>query len=139
MGILKHELPRRNPNGAVSVYCRTCGREVVRAAQIRIRSIGKCAYCELLEKGIKNPEDYVLPQYIMADPTKPPIPVGAEGEDSVFLLFPEEKQETEMRTGGIVGTAKNFFRALGLGKEEPKPKTESRQIAERRRKDGLYD
>lgn len=140
MGILKHELPRRNANGAVSVYCRQCGREVARAAQIRIRSIAKCAYCELLDKGITNPEDYVLPQYIMTDPTKPPVPIGAEGEDSVFLLFPEEKQEgTPQMSGGIIGTAKSFFRALGFGKEEEIQKTESRQIAERRRKGGLYD
>ena len=141
MGIFKHEVSRRNPNGAVSVYCRQCGREVVRAAQIRIRSIAKCAYCELIEKGITNPEDYVLPQYIMTDPSKPPIPIGAEGEDAIFLMFPEEKEEGKptLRAGGVVGTAKNLFRALGFGKEEKPPKTESRQIAERRRKGSLYD
>jgi len=140
MGIFKHEVPRRNPNGSVSVYCRQCGREVVRAAQIRIRSIAKCAYCELVEKGITNPEDYVLPQYIMADPTKPPIPIGAEQEDAIFLMFPEEKVEGKpTMSGGVVGTAKALFRAFGFGKQEEPAKTESRQVAERRRKGGLYD
>lgn len=140
MSFLRHEVPRKT-TGTKSVYCRTCGREIARAAQLRITSIGKCAYCELVEKGVKNPEDYVLPQYIMTDPTKPPIPIGAEGEDAVILLFPEEEQEgPKPMAGGIMGTAKSIFRAFGFGKDKEQASPESKQVATRRRKgSSLYD
>lgn len=86
-------------------------------------------------------ERYVLPQYIVTDPTKPPVPAGAEGPDIVVNLFPEEDENFALprTSGGVMGTVKALYRALGFGSTpaaEPEP--QSRKTALIRRKGSLY-
>ncbi len=103
----KHEVPRRSFDGMTGVYCQTCHREICRRTDSRLRSVVKCALCVLAEQGVEDPEKYVLPQYLMFDPTKPPIPLNAENEDVIVNLFPEEKINVGNRSstgGGVAGT-----------------------------------
>ena len=87
-----------------------------------IRSIKSCAICELKKQGVLNPEDYVLPQYAMPDPTKPPIPLDYDiaAQSGVLLLEPDQELIEDggliPQTGGVVGTVKSIFRVLGFGK-----------------------
>ena len=87
------------------------------------------------------PEDYVLQQYVQLDPSKPPLPLTAEGEDVVFQLVPEEERKgMKMPSGGVWGTIKSIYRALGLPREDqvaPEDVPESRKVALRRRKGSL--
>src|ERR1700751_766657 len=118
--VIHHEVPRRSADGTTSIYCRKCGREVARRAMAQIRSVTKCAICVLQEQGVKDPEQYVLPQYVMTDPTKPALPLSMESEDALYMLFPEERPnegEAPPPVGGIMGTAKAIFRALGFAKD----------------------
>ena len=144
--IIRHELPRRNPDGTTSVYCRTCGREIARRASAQIRSVNKCALCVLEAQGVKDAEKYVLPQYFSTDPSKPVIPFSAEDAETMYMMFPEERPpagEAPPPVGGIIGTAKAIFRALGCSREiEVKQKAEvpvSGKTAAKRRKTTLYD
>ena len=134
---IQHEMPRRNYNGQTSIYCRQCGREIARTVDSRIRSVSKCAICVLKEQGVMDAEQHVLTQYVQLDPTKPPIPRDAEGEDSIFILYPEEKDNRVRSSGGIIGTAKAVYRALGFGKEPDGEVPESRKTAVRRRRGSL--
>ena len=85
----------------------------------------------------------VLSQYMQLDPSKPPVPINAEGPDVAYALFPEERVDEYgiLPSGGVVGTAKNFFRAIGLAvkaavfAELPK----SRKTALIRKRKTLYD
>ncbi len=138
MDYLQHDVPRRNFNGQTSIYCRTCKREIARTADCRIRSVSKCAVCMLTEQGVKDAEKYVLPQYVMTDPTKPPIPLYAQMEDAEFEMFPEERDNRVKSSGGVVGTVKAIYRALGFGRE-PEPTPPKSKITVRQRKTGLYD
>lgn len=137
---LKHEVPRRLPNGSTAVYCRKCGREIAASTWFKIRSIGECAVCKLVGEGVVDPEKYVIPQYIMTDPTKPPVPMEAElGEDAAFLLFPEDKPVGNAPPiGGIAGTLKAIYRAIGFGKQASSEEIpESKRVVLKRRGGGL--
>lgn len=99
----------------------------------------------LEEQGVKNPEKYVLPQYIATDPTKPVVPLNAEDAESMYLMFPEERPiegEAPPPVGGIMGTAKAIFRALGFAKDIERQQQEdipqSKKVATKRRKSSLY-
>lgn len=94
--------------------------------------MGKCAICVLEEQGVMDAAKHVMPQYVMLDPTKP-IPFGVEGDDAEFAMFPEEKDTRVRSSGGVVGTAKALYRALGFGKQEEQASPESRKVAARRR------
>src|SRR5579864_2342338 len=119
---IHHEQGRgTNPDGTTSIFCRQCGREIMRQQHATIRSVTKCAICIAKEQGVENPEDYVLTQYAMPDPTKPPVPI--EMDDSLYggvlMLYPESVQEQTgiiPLAGGVVGTVKSIFRTLGFGK-----------------------
>lgn len=110
-----------------------------------------CAICILKEQGVLNPEDYVLPQYAIPDPTKPPVPIDMSDElaAGILLLYPEAQLEEEgvvPFSGGVVGTVKSIFRALGFkGKQPPsvgEPQVEenppSKEIAMAKKGTGLY-
>lgn len=131
----RHEVPRRALDGMTGVYCQKCGREICRRNNSQFRSIAKCAICVLAEEGIFDAESKVLPQYIMFDPTKPPVPINAENDDVIVNLFPEEQTMFGGKlpsAGGIAGTAKSIFRAMGFGKPKPVP-VESQKVARKRR------
>lgn len=94
---------------------------------------------------MENPEDHVLAQYLLPDPTKAPIPV--EYDDSlaagVLMLYPEAELAETGRTpmsGGIVGTIRSIFRVLGFlivpPTEEEQP--QSQTVAKTRGGTGLY-
>lgn len=88
-----------------------------------------------------NAEELVKPKYLLTDPTMPPIPLTAE--DAVYVLYPEEAMLREGKpspSGGVVGTAKAFFRAISfaLGLVDEKP-PESKRIGRRQRGGGLYE
>ena len=131
---IKRDQPQRRYDGLTAVYCRSCGREIAIRNDSRIRSaIGVCC------QGKDIPEEYFTSQYVMTDPTGPPVPKDAE--KAVFLLFPDEEMEdgqlVKPVAGGIVGTAKAIYRAFGFGRskeerEEALPK--SKKIATVRRK-----
>jgi len=104
-----------------------------------------CALCTLEAQGVKNPEQYVLPQYVMTDPTKPVLPYAADADDYLYMVFPEERPaegQAPPPVGGIMGTAKAIFRALGFGKEIEQQRKDdipqSGKIAAKRRKSSLY-
>lgn len=99
--------------------------------------MSKCAVCVLTEQGVKDAEKYVLPQYVISDPTKPPVPVDVALDNAEFQMFPEEQDTRVRNVGGVVGTVKAVFRALGFGKEEEPEAPESRKTAIRRRKGSL--
>ena len=136
----RHELPRRSVDGMTGVYCQTCGREICRRNNTQFRSIVKCAICLLKEQGVVDAEKAVLPQYIMFDPTKPPVPLDAEGDGVIVNLFPEERQDLGRipSSGGIAGTAKAIYRALGFGKPKPQPQTAQKTATKRRRESSLF-
>ena len=100
----------------------------------QIRSVEKCAICILREQGVENPEEVVLQQYFMFDPTKPPVPVDAEGDNVILNLFPEEKQEFARMpsSGGIAGTVKAIYRAVGF-KIAKVIEEKSQKVAKKRR------
>lgn len=131
---IKREQPQRRYDGLTPVYCRSCGREIAIRNDSRIKSaIGVCC------QGLDIPEEYFTPQYVMTDPQGVPTPVNAE--KAVFLLFPEEEMPdgalVKPVAGGIVGTAKSIYRALGFGKSREEREAElpkSKKIAKTRRK-----
>lgn len=132
---------RINSDGTVTIHCRQCGRPIMRAVMPRIRTVSKCQVCILTEQGVLNAEELVKPKYLTTDPTMPPIPLTAE--DDVYILYPEEASLREGKpspSGGVVGTAKSFFRAisfaLGLVNEKP---PESKKMGRRQRGGGLYE
>jgi len=129
---MQFDVPKRNANGQTSIYCRNCKREIARTVDSRIRSVSKCAICVLEEQGVMDGAKYVLPQYVMLDPTKP-VPIGVEGDDAEFTMFPEEKDNRVRSSGGVVGTAKALYRALGFGKQEEQAPPESRKVAAKRK------
>ena len=134
---MRHEVPRRSIDGMTGVYCQKCGREICRRNNTQFRSIAKCAICVLAEQGIFDAESKVLPQYIMFDPLKPPVPLDAEGDSAIVNLFPEERMQAGypvQSSGGVAGTVKSIFRAIGFAK--PKPvQTESQKVATKRRRE----
>ena len=132
---------RVNSDGTVTIHCRQCGRPIMKATMPRIRTVTKCQKCLLQEQGVVNAAELVEPQYLMTDPTMPPVPLTAE--DDVYLLYPEEAVYREGKlppSGGVVGTAKAFFRAVSfaLGLTDEKP-PESKKVARRQRGGGLYE
>jgi hypothetical protein len=150
---IRHEQPRAiNPDGTYSIYCQTCGREIMRAVHPQIRSIKKCAICVLKAQGVENPEDVVLAQYALPDPTKPPIPLDYDvaAQSGVLLLYPdavlEEQGLVTAQSGGVVGTVKSIFKALSLFgskppqeiKEEEEEPLRSTELAREKRGTGLY-
>ena len=146
MDYTRYDAPRRPPSGLSDIYCRKCGRLIARTPQAQFRTVSKCAICVLHEQGVKNPEDYVLAQYIQTDPTKPPVPLNAESPEFMYEIFPDERpQEGEQpKQTGVMGTIQSIFRVIGFGKQiaekkkaEPLPK--SRRIAEERKKTTLFD
>ena len=145
MDYFHHDIPRRQIGGLVGIYCRKCGREIARAAQAQFRSVSKCQICLLLEQGVKNPEEYVLPQYLQLDPTKPPVPLNADDAEYLYEVFPEERpQEGEdIPLTGVMGTVKSAFKVIGLFKdiiaERKKTVTKSRKVADKRGKSTLFD
>jgi hypothetical protein len=136
----QHEVPRRSADGMVGVYCQTCHREICRRTNTLIRSVAKCMLCQLREQGVENPEKYVLPQYYMFDPTKPPVPVDAENEDVIVNMFPEEQGDIGRipSSGGIAGTAKAIYRALGFIARKLVPEKSQATAAKRRRESSLF-
>ena len=137
----RHEVPCRSFDGMTSVYCQSCGREICRRNNTQIRSVVKCAICVLKAEGVENPEDRVLPQYLMFDPMKPPIPIDAEGDGAIVNLFPEEKVEFGRipSSGGIAGTAKALYRALGFGKPKPVHPPSQKTATKRRKDSSLFE
>ncbi len=136
---VRHEVGRaRNPDGTVSVFCRTCGREIMRQIHPTIRSVTKCQICVLKAQGVVNAEDYVLAQYMMPDASKPPIPIDYDDSiaGGVLLLYPEEKMKQGdpiPQTGGIIGTVKSMFRTLGFMQAKPAEPVPSKVIASGKR------
>lgn len=93
-----------------------------------------------------NAEEYVLPQYIQTDPTKPPVPLDAESPDYLYEIFPDEKPEPGMPAPltGVMGTVRSVFKAIGLfqaatPEEKEKAIPKSRKVARRRQKSTLFD
>jgi len=140
---IKHEVRKRNPDGTTSIYCRRCGREIMRAIHPTIMSVTKCQLCVLKEQGIINAEDYVLAQYKFPGPDKPPVPIDADDSiaGGVLLLYPEEKMEQGAfipPVGGIIGTVKQMFRTLGFALAKPAEPPKSKQIATETGRTGLF-
>lgn len=140
MWFMPHEVPRRSYDGMTGVYCQTCHREICRRTDSRLRSVVKCALCQLVEQGVENPEQYILPQYLMLDPTKAPVPLNAENESVIVDLFPEEKVNVGLgpSAGGVAGTVKAIYRALGFLPAKQKPATSHTTAAKRRRESSLF-
>ena len=136
----RHGVPRRNFNGMTGVYCQTCGREICLRNNTQFRSVTKCAICLLQEQGVAEPEKYILPQYYMFDPTKPPVPIDAESESVVVNLFPEEKQDLgrTASSGGVAGTAKALYRAIGFIKQKVAPVVSQVTAIKRRKESSLF-
>ncbi len=136
----RHETPRRNFNGMIGVYCQTCGREICLRTNSQFRSVVKCILCQLKEAGVENPEEHVLPQYLMLDPTKPPIPADAEGDGIILNLFPEEQEHYSRvpSSGGVAGTIKAIYRALGFKIEKPSEPVSQKTATKRRRESNLF-
>lgn len=144
-----HQAPKRHTDGTISIYCRTCGRDIGRYARSAIRTVTKCQICLLKEQGVLNPEDSVLNQYVLSsDVDRIPIPLETSDElqSGVLLLYPEAQVEQEgilPQSGGIVGTVKSVFRAFGFGKPPEEKKIEvdppqSLVTARSKRGSGLY-
>lgn len=132
---------RINSDGTVTIHCKQCGRPVMRATMPRIRTVTKCAVCVLTEQGVLGAADLIKPQYLLTDPTMPPIPITAE--DPVYVLYPEEAMERKGKpapSGGVIGTAKAFFRAVSfaLGMTD-QPVAVSKKTGRRQRTGGLYE
>lgn len=111
-------------------------------ARAPIRTVSKCALCIAREQGIKDPEKHIMPQYLMTDPSQPPIPLTED--DPVYALFPEEamNQGKTPPSGGVIGTVKAFYRAVvgwwNVPEEEPIPML-SKKITRQKRSGGLYE
>lgn len=140
---------RKNADGTTTVYCRQCGRPIVRMVRPTITTVSKCALCIAYEQGIPNPEKAVLPQYIIVDPTQPPIPLNEE-DDPLEALYPELASEEAKKkkipmVGGMVGTAKAIFRAiipeswLKPAEEQPKEVLLSKTVTRKKRGGGLFE
>jgi hypothetical protein len=116
----------------------------MRAVHPTIRTVTKCAICWAKEQGIENPEDHVLAQYRLPDPMSPPVPIDVDQDiaQGVLMLYPEASLAEDGRvpsSGGVIGTVKSIFRALGFAQPkdvEPEP---SKTIAVGKRRKGLYD
>lgn len=135
---VRHEQGKaRNPDGSTSIFCTTCGREIMRSLHPTIRSVKKCALCVLKAQGLMNAEDYVLAQYKFPGPDKPPIPIDIDDSiaSGVLLLYPEEKMMADQPIPniGIIGTIKQMFRTLGFAPAKPVEKPQSKQIASGKR------
>jgi hypothetical protein len=136
---VKHEQGRaRNPDGTTSVYCKKCGREIMRQVNAVIRTVTKCQLCVLKEQGIINAEDYVLAQYMLPDAGKPPIPIDIDDSIAagVLLLYPEERLKRGdpiPQTGGVIGTIKSMFRTLGFQQAKPAAPEPSKVMASEKR------
>jgi hypothetical protein len=134
---IKHEQPRSfNPDKTIGIYCRNCGREIIRVAQSTVRSVTKCQICLLKEQGVLNPEDAVLPQYILSsDHNRIPVPIEAGQDDlqaGVLMLYPEmalEETGQIPQSGGFVGTVRSMFRAFGFIKPKTKKQADNEAIA----------
>lgn len=150
-----HEAPRAfNPDKTQGIYCRNCGREVIRVGQSPIRSVMKCQICILKDQGVENPEDYVLPQYVLSsDHNRIPVPLNA-GEDDlqagVLMLYPEmalEETGQVPQSGGFIGTVRTMFRAFGFNKPVSKKQAEKEQmevtpslsVARSKRRKGVFE
>src|ERR1035437_5509859 len=92
---IHHEQPRKEFQGLVGIYCRRCGRELIRCANSSVRSVTMCQVCILKEQGIEHPEDFVLNQYKLSeDMNRIPVPVNDDGlEQGILMLYPEEFAE----------------------------------------------
>ena len=139
---IKHETGKaRNPDGTTSIFCSKCGREIMRSVHPTIRSVSKCALCALKEQGVVNAEDYVLAQYRMPGPDKPPVPIDIDDSiaSGVLLLYPEEtmKAGEHIPQIGIIGTIKQMFRTLGFQQSRPVEPVQSKQLASTKRS-GLF-
>lgn len=136
---IKRDQPQRRYDGLTPVYCRSCGREIAIRNDSRIKSaIGVCC------QGLDIPEEYFTPQYVLTDPMGAPVPRDAE--NSMFLLFPEEELEdgqlVKPIAGGIAGTAKAIYRAIGFTVSRVAAQIllpESKKIAQRKRKSKLFE
>lgn len=153
---IRHEQPKasNNVDGSYSIYCQTCGREIMKAIHPTIRSVKACRICMMKAEGIPNPEDAVLAQYAQIDPTKPPIPLDYDvaEQSGVLLLYPDAELEDNgivtAQSGGVVGTVKSIFKVLSLfslkppkiqtGEVEEEDILRSTEIARSKRGTGLY-
>lgn len=139
---IKYEQPRKTQSdGGAGIYCRQCGREITRQVNPQIRSVSKCAICVLKEQGVKNPEDHVLTQYYLSnDPNKLPVPIDADTslEGGILLLSKDDIVDKLPMTGGLVGTVRSLFKALGFQKA-PEEEVQSKEVATKKRTGGLYD
>ena len=143
---IRHQQPKpANYDGTTSVYCRQCGREVIRQARALIRTVTKCQICIMKEQGIENPEDHVLAQYQLSqDANRIPVPLDLDDAMSsgVLILYPEARLEQDgviPQSGGVVGTVKSIFKVLGLIKPEDPVPVKSKETAVQKRKRGLYE
>jgi hypothetical protein len=140
---VQNEVRRKNPDGSVSIYCRKCGREIIRNQGFtNFLSVTKCANCMLKEKGVINSEDFVLAQYRLPDSNSLPIPIDMDDSiaGGVLLLYPDEKihdGEQIPQTGGIIGTVRSMFRTIGFALPKPVKEIGSRVLATRNRS-GLF-
>lgn len=94
---------------------------------------------------MKNPEDYVLPQYLQLDPTKPPVPIHADDAEYLYEIFPDERPEPgeDIPMTGVMGTVRSAFKVVGFLKdiiaERRKAIPKSRKVANKRGKSTLFD
>ncbi len=106
-----------------------------------------CQVCILKEQGIEHPEDFVLNQYKLSeDMNRIPVPVNDDGlEQGILMLYPEEFAEQGQQllpSGGVFGTVKAIFRAMGFIKPkevEVQEETVSRAVAKSKHGQGLYE
>ena len=138
-----NECRRRNADGSLSIYCRKCGREIMRNQGFtNFLSVSKCQLCVLKEQGVINAEDFVLAQYKIPDATSPPIPIDLDDSiaGGVLLLNPDERildGESIPQSGGVIGTIRSMFRTLSFKQVKPEKPTESKVLATRKRS-GLF-
>ena len=133
------------PDGLRSIFCRSCGREIQRAVNPQIRSVSKCAICVLKDQGVEHPEEHVLQQYYLSnDPTKMPTPIDGDmsQEGGILVLYPDvEKKDLQgnpIQTGGLVGTVRSLFRALGFAKQPSEVPVSAETAKKKRAGEGLY-
>jgi len=92
---------------------------------------------------MKDPEQYIMPQYMITDPTQPPIPLSED--DPVYALYPEEAMNRGKipPSGGVIGTVKAFYRAVvgwwQTPETEPLVQTVSKKVSRVKRSGGLYE
>lgn len=137
---VRNETRRRNPDGTASIYCRKCGREIIRENHPNILSVTKCALCVLKEQGVVNAEDYILAQYRIPHEGMP-IPVDYDDSiaGGVLLLNPEEKlaEGVPIPQIGVIGTIKSMFRNIGFRKAPVVEPAKSTTLATEKRT-GLF-